>query len=239
MKRSLNIREKRLLLLCLVTLLIVGNALALSNFLARLKGARDSITTLEQELAENRLWLGQQERFQKRQGWIDKNMPYIPSEQAGKARGELYDDLRFSAFDAGLTTENVNVQNAAALELPNANKDIYANEVSVSMRVRGDQTTLIGWLLSLQGTDRFVVVKAIELELDSRSKEKTPQAQCDITVARWFNPNPPPGTLPDAPAPAPAAPVEPPLATPVDVPSPLDPLSPVDPLAPVSPVGAS
>jgi hypothetical protein len=94
---------------------------------------------------------------------------------------------------------------------------------------------LIGWLLSLQGTDRFVVVKAIELELDNRAKEKTPQAECDITVARWFNPNPPPGT----PAPAPAAPVAPPVAAPVDVPSPLDPLSPVDPLAPASPVGTS
>jgi hypothetical protein len=137
-------------------------------------------------------------------------------------------ELRGSALDLGLKTDNENPLDSVALELEN--KEVYANEVAVSMRVRGDQDTVLRWLFTLQSPERFTTIKNIELELDSRSKEKTPQVQCNLTVARWFNPNPPAGGVPVQPT---AAPTEaPPVAAPAETPNPLEIVSPLEGLAP-------
>jgi hypothetical protein len=224
MKRGLNTREKRLLVLCVLTLVVVGNVLAIREFLGRRKAAVAALSSLNEQEAMNKLWIRDRALYEKRAAWLDTNMPYTSS--AGKSRGELLDDLRNSALDVGLKTDNENPQESLALELDN--KDIYANEVSVSIRVRGDQETLLRWLLTLQSPERFTVIKLIELQLDSRSKEKTPQAECNITVARWFNPNPPPGG-----APAEAVPASAPVATPAEeAPNPLQIGSPLDALGP-------
>ncbi|OAI58139.1 hypothetical protein AYO49_00035 [Verrucomicrobiaceae bacterium SCGC AG-212-N21] len=226
MKRSLNTREKRLLILCVLTIVVVGNALAIRAFMSRLKTAKEDITTLEKEERDNRIWLNDRAAFQKRLAWINQHMPYTPSE--GKSKGELLDFLVGSARDVGLNPDNENPLDSLALELDN--KDIYANEVAVSMRVRGDLDTMQRWLLTLQGHDRFTVIKAIELELDSRSKEKTPHAQCNITVARWFNPTPPPANVTAVPVVAPAAAPAPsqPAASTEALPNPLEITSPLD-----------
>lgn len=220
MKRTLNTREKRLLLICLLTLLIVGNVLAVQQFMARQKAATATLSSLREQESSNRIWMNDQSLYEKRLKWLDSSMPYTAS--AGKSRGELLEDLQGSALDVGLKTDNENPQESLELD--------HANEVSVSMRVKGDQDTLLRWLLTMQSPERFTTVKALELELDSRSKEKTPQAQCNITVARWFNRNPPPGGVP--PEPAPPATVPPTAAPAGDIPNPLEIGSPLDGLAP-------
>ncbi len=204
MKRSLNVREKRLLTLCIVTLLLVGNGLALREFLARQKTAATALSTLKEQGNSNRIWMNDRALYEKRLVWLDKNMPYTAS--AGKAQGQLLDDLRNSALDVGLKVESENPLDAVALG--------FANEVSVSLRLRGDQDTMLRWLLTLQSPERFVAVKSMELELDTRSKEKLPQAVCNLTAAKWFNPNAPPAGVPAAaeePVAAPAPEVENPL----------------------------
>lgn len=220
MKRSLNTREKRLLTLCLLTLLVVGNALAVREFMSRRKTAQATLSTLREQEASNRIWMSDRALYEKLQAWIEQHMPYTAS--AGRSRGELLEDLQGSARDVGLRVDNENPQESLALD--------HANEVSVSMRVRGDQETMIRWLLTLQSPERFTVIKNIELELDSRSKEKTPQIQCNITVARWFNPNPPPGGVPPTPAPV-AAPAEE-IPNPLETPNPLEIGSPLDGIVP-------
>lgn len=215
LKRTLNAREKRLLVACLLTLFLVGNALAIREFTSRRKELVDSHSKLEGQARSNQMWLNERPYWEKRLGWLEKNMPYTNS--AGKAQGQLLEDLRNSALDAGLKVENETP--LASLELD------HKNEVSVSLRIRGDQEIMIGWLLTLQSPEKFTAVKAIELELDSRSREKLPQAQCNLTVARWFNPQPPPGYEP----PAPPAPV------PADVPNPLELTTPLDGIVPLAP----
>lgn len=207
MKRSLNAREKRLLVLCLGTLFVVGNALAIREFMARHKTVSASLSTLKEQANSNRIWMNDRALYEKRLVWMEKTMPYTAS--AGKAQGELLEDLRNSALDVGLKVENETPLESLALD--------HANEVSVSMRLRGDQDTMLRWLLMLQSPEKFTAVKSIELELDSRSKEKLPQAQCNLTAARWFNPNPPPGAVPPQPA-APAAenPLSPLIGSPLD-----------------------
>jgi hypothetical protein len=227
MKRSLNSREKRLLIICVLTLVLVGNALAIREFMSRKKAATATLAALKDQETSNLIWMNERKLYDKRLAWLQANMPYTSS--AGKSRGELLDDLRGSALDLGLKTDNENPLDSVALELEN--KEVFANEVAVSMRVRGDQDTLLRWLYTLQSPERFTTVKNIELELDSRSKEKTPQLQCNLTVARWFNPNPPPGALPPGSAePATSPPVAAPTAD--DTPNPLEIVTPLDGLAP-------
>ncbi|PAW63306.1 MAG: hypothetical protein B9S36_04960, partial [Verrucomicrobiia bacterium Tous-C2TDCM] len=61
-------------------------------------------------------------------------------------------------------------------------------EVAVRLEVEGAETAVIDWLTTLQGPDQFQVIKSLELELDNRSRELEPQAECEITIARWYHP---------------------------------------------------
>lgn len=204
--------------MCLFTIFAVGNWLALREFFSRRKILDTEVKALKQQESDNRMYLLNGPLMEKLNDWLDKNMPYTNS--AGKAQGQLLDDLRNSALDAGLRVENENPLESQALS--------HHNEVSVSLRIRGDQEVLIGWLLTLQSPEKFTAIKAVELELDSRSREKTPQAQCNLTVARWFNPNVPPGYQEPVPATMPASePAEP--INPLDLNTPLDGLAPLAP----------
>ncbi|WP_038169456.1 hypothetical protein [Verrucomicrobium sp. BvORR106] len=230
MKRSLNTREKRLLTLCVVTIVLGVNAFAFQEFNSRRKALTSNLDTLKKQTVGDSMLLNDRPFWAKRQAWLNKAMPYTNS--AGKSQGQLLEDLRNQALDLGLKVENETLLEALALD--------HANEVAVNLRLKGDQEIMLRWLLTLQSPEKFTAVKNIELELDARSREKTPQAQCNITVARWFNPNPPPNAAPpephippqpaaepvpaSAPAPAPApVPVDNPLemTSPLDVPNPL------------------
>lgn len=218
MKRTFNSREKRLLIICLSTIFLVGNFMAVREFLGRRKELATKLDDLKRQEVSNRLILQDGPRMEKLSAWLDRSMPYTNS--AGKAQGQLLDDLRNSALDMGLKTENENP--LESLELS------HHNEVSVSLRVRGAQEVVIGWLLTLQSPEKFTAIKSVELELDTRSREKTPQAQCNITVARWFNPQPPPGYQESTPAPAPAT-------VPAENSNPLELTTPLDGIAPLAP----
>jgi Tfp pilus assembly protein PilO len=218
MKRSLNPREKRLLLLCLSTIFIAVNVLAFREFTIRKKALSTSLEQLNEQVTSNRVWLNDRAFWDKRRGWLDKNMPY--TESAGKAQGQLLEDLQNAALDSELTISNQTLLEPLELD--------HCNEVAVSIRMRGDQETMLRLLLSLQSPERFQAIKSLELELDSRAKEKTPQAQCNLTVARWFNPLPPSGDN-VSPAPvAPAAPVEIEPVNPLEVTTPLENLVPAE-----------
>jgi hypothetical protein len=220
LKRTFNTREKRLLFLCIGTIFLVGNFMAAREFMTRRKALVSGLDEMKQQERANRMLLLDRPRMEKLDAWLDKSMPYTNS--AGKAQGQLLDDLRNSALDMGLKTENENPLESMELS--------HHNEVSVSLRVRGDQEVVISWLLTLQSPEKFTAIKSIELELDTRSREKTPQAQCNITVARWFNPKPPAGYQEPVPAPAPA-----PAAMPDDTPNPLELTTPLDGLVPLAP----
>jgi hypothetical protein len=219
MSRQLNPREKRLLIAVLATLFITFNFLVLREFSARRAAVSSGLSQLTEQVASNKVWLGDRDFWEKRKGWLDQNMPF--TESAGRSQGQLLEDLQTSALDLGLAVTNTTLLEPLALD--------HANEVGVTIRLRGDQDTLLRWLLTLQSPEKFQAIKLIELELDSRAREKTPQAQCNLTVARWFNPTPPPGQ------PVPAAEPEP---EPAPAPSPNDPIEeePVNPLDLGSPI---
>jgi hypothetical protein len=182
MKRSLNQREKRLLIGCLLTLFVAINVLAFRSFSSRRSDLKTAISRLKEQSVSDKIWLDQKGLWQKRAKWLDANMTYTDS--PGRSQGQLLEELQTTALDAGLK-----VTNQTLLESPPAGE--FYKEVAASVHVRGDQDKLLRWLLSLQSPERFQPMKAFEIELDPKAKEKVPQAQCNLTLAKWFNPNAP------------------------------------------------
>jgi type II secretory pathway component PulM len=175
---ALTPREKNLLLACFAALLLVGGMIAASVFLEKRRVASERITTLEAELQESRHFFEEREYWNKRSTWLRSTMPR--AESLGQAQAILLEDVQNEALDLALT-----VQSQRLLEP--ASSDSY-REVAIEVKLRGPQETLLGWLTTLQSPERFQAVKQLEIEIDSRAKEKVPMAFCNLILARWFQP---------------------------------------------------
>ena len=180
--RSLTSREKLLLTLCLLTLFVMGNLIGLQRVTGGLRKSGAALANLKTEEIEQRSWLaertGQWDDPVERGRWIDANMPVMKS--AGKDQGQLLEKLQTEAFDRKLRLERQNLLEPQSTQ--------FYQEVSVNVIVRGDLAKINEWLTTLQSPETFYVVKNLELALDTNSKEKEPQARCNLTVARWFQP---------------------------------------------------
>lgn len=183
MKRRLNLRERRLLAACVLIIFLVLNVLAFREFSSRRKALNTSIAQLQDQSTSNHTWLKDRDSWDKRMKWLDANMPYTDS--AGRSQGQLLEELQTSSLDAELKITGQTLLEPLALD--------HCNEVALNIKVRGDQDKLLRWLLTLQSPEKFQAMKAFELEIDGKAKEKTPQAQCNLTLAQWFNPTPPKG----------------------------------------------
>ena len=58
----------------------------------------------------------------------------------------------------------------------------------MSVRLRGDQATVLNWLATLQSPEMFQAIRELQVEIDTRARLKTPQVVCNLTLARWFKP---------------------------------------------------
>lgn len=182
--RGLTTREKRLLGFCLLSIFIVANLFAARAVMRSLGGSSKKIAALKNELAENEMWLEEKDLWERRQEWLSQGLPPSLVRQrisVGNAQGDLMQSLQNDLLERKLKIER------QSLLQPVVNA--FYDEVAVNLRVKGDAAELTRWLATLQSPERFQVIKNIELELDGHSKEVEPQAECDITVARWFSPS--------------------------------------------------
>jgi Tfp pilus assembly protein PilO len=173
---KLSTREKRLLGACVAVLATMACVILLKSYMDSKAALDQKLAALTTEKRENEVWLADEAFQSKRSNWLDKTLPTTDS--LGKAQGMLLEDIQNAALEQEIkilrTTPN------------NPEKTAYYDEVAVQVNLRGDMATLLAWLSSLQSPERFVVVKALEIEPDSRAREKTPQIFANITVARWF-----------------------------------------------------
>jgi len=179
MAQKLTSREKSLLLLCVGVLVLMALAIVVNDFMGRRKTALEQITALRNQKRENDSWMADREFWDKRRTWLEKTMPVTDS--LGRAQGQLLEELQNQALDLGITIQQ---QTLPPQSTPNENY----REVLVTLRLRGDQAMLMQWLSTMQSPELFQAVRALEIELDSRAREKTPQVLCNLTVARWFKP---------------------------------------------------
>jgi hypothetical protein len=106
----------------------------------------------------------------------------MPStESLGRAQGQLLEDLQNQALELGVNTEQPTLP-------PLSPATMSHREVTVSIRLRGDQAVILNWLGSMQSPEKFQAMRQLEIEIDSKSREKTPQVICNLTLARWFKP---------------------------------------------------
>lgn len=179
--RSLNSREKLLLGACFAVIFLVANGFVARSVFSTLNGGKSKIGTLENELADQEMWLEDAPKMEARERWLDSTMPALGDSTLGKLQGDLLQSLQDDVFDRKLKIEQQSLQDIV--------KEAFYTEVAVRLTIRGAETEIIDWLAGLQSPEKFQVIKAMELELDRRAKEEEPQAVCQITIARWFRPD--------------------------------------------------
>lgn len=178
MSRTLTSRERRLLWLCVGVLLFMGTVLLASDFMRRRTDVLKQIASLEAQVSENQVWLNDRAFWEKRRAWLSEHLP--TTESLGRAQGQMLEELQNQALEREIKVQQ------QTLIAPTSTADYQ--EIAVNLRLRGDQTQMLNWLLTMQSPEKFQCIKQLELELDSRAKEPTPQALCNLTLARWFKP---------------------------------------------------
>ncbi|MDF1658427.1 MAG: hypothetical protein P1U58_12505 [Verrucomicrobiales bacterium] len=176
--RELTVREKILLGVCFGVIFLVVNGFAARSIVKNLRGSGDKIAALKSELADQEMWLSEAEMADARERWLNEKMPSLSGTTLGKEQGDLLQMMQDEIFDRKLKIESQSLQDIE--------QEIFYTEVAVRLRVRGNEADVIDWLISLQGPEEFRVIKAMELEIDSKAKEEEPQAVCEITIARWY-----------------------------------------------------
>lgn len=184
MALALTPREKKMLYACIGALLLMATFIMLKQFLDRRSAVLARITALENEKLENASYLEDRDFWDKRAGWLDRMMPV--TESLGTAQAQLLEEIQNVALDNGFKFQKQPVLLPDSAE-SKQNAAVY-REAAVEVRLSGDQTIVLSWLASLQSPDYFQAIKQLELEMDTRSKEKTPQVLCNLVLARWFKP---------------------------------------------------
>lgn len=197
--RALTGREKWMLGLCIGVIFLVVNGFAARSVLKVLRGSDSKIATMKNTLADNEMWLDEAPKAEAREKWLAANMPKLGENTLGKLQGDLIQSLQDEVYNRKLRIDRQSLQDIV--------QNQFYTEVAVRIEVEGAEREVIDWLTTLQGPDRFQIIKELELELDTRSRELEPQAECEITIARWFHPDtgeplPVDETATDPPAPA-------------------------------------
>ncbi|MFZ4595312.1 MAG: hypothetical protein ACOYOF_13725 [Verrucomicrobiaceae bacterium] len=171
-------REKRMLGGCLAVLLVSGTTIVAKEFLDRRFVVETKIAGLESQIKESQAWLADRAFQEKRRDWLEKIMPATDS--LVRAQGMLLEDMQNDVLDRGVKIERTTLNDATSTP--------HYREVTVNMILRGDQAILLEWLAGLQSPEFFQIIKTLEIDPDTKSKEKLPQVEVNLTVARWFKP---------------------------------------------------
>lgn len=178
--RELTAREKWMLGLCIGVIFLVVNGFAARSVLKVLRGSDSKIRTLKSTLADSEMWLDEAPKAEAREKWLAAKMPLLGDNTLGKLQGDLIQSLQDEVFNRKLRIDRQSLQDIV--------QNQFYTEVAVRLEVKGAEREVLDWLTTLQGPDKFQIIKELELELDTRSRELEPQAECEITIARWFDP---------------------------------------------------
>jgi Tfp pilus assembly protein PilO len=175
---NLSQREKNLLLGCIIVLLTMASVILLKTYLDSKQVLEQKITALKSERNENNSWLKDADFHSKRRQWLEAKLP--TTESLGRATGTLLEEVQQAALNQEFKLMRT------TLNTPE--KTPHYDEVSVLVMLRGEMPRLLTWLSTLQSPERFMVIKSLTLEQDSRATEKIPQLFATVTLARWFKP---------------------------------------------------
>lgn len=178
MTTKLTTREKRLLGLCFGVLVLMATAILGNLFIQKRVAVLTKAVQLGVQIKDNEAWLKDRDYWEQHAEWLKDHLPVTDS--LGRAQGQLLEEIQNAALDRQLRVERQTL-------LPNVTNASY-REVSVNVRLEGDQTVILQWLATLQSPERFQIIKEMEFEINNRVQMPTPQARCNLTLARWFKP---------------------------------------------------
>jgi Tfp pilus assembly protein PilO len=175
---QLSPREKTLLLSCIAVLMTMASVILLKTYLDSTQALQQKISALASEKEENQSWLNEADFQNKRREWLQQKLP--TTESLGRATGTLLEEVQQAALEKEFKLMRT------TLNTPE--KTAHYDEVSVLVNLRGEMPRVLSWLSTLQSPERFMIIKSMTLEQDSRATEKIPQLFATVTLARWFKP---------------------------------------------------
>lgn len=171
MIRPLTGSEKILLAVCGLALAVVATGSLLRDHRARAAAARDTISSLEPQLAAAAAAVADAPFWQERQAWLDANMPRLTN--SGEAHSAFLEHLLDTALERGLNAES------PVLLKPEATP--WATDLSVSLQISGPDSALLRWLSGLQSPEKMQVVKYLQIIPRSSSPARL---SATVTIAR-------------------------------------------------------
>lgn len=123
--------------------------------------------------------LGDADYWKVRKEWLDQHMPPAP-DSVGRAQGEMLQQIQDDLHARKLVLSKQSL--VEPLKTP------HYQEIAISLEVKGEEGAVTDWLIALQDATKFQVIKSFEYEPDRRSREKLPQVEAEVTLARWFRP---------------------------------------------------
>ena len=168
-----------LLFLCLGVVFVMANVVVGRTVMRGFGESRTILSAAEAERQQQLVWLKQRDAWLPRYIWLDETMPGMTS--SSKAGAQLLSEMQDAAHERELRLPRQNMLEAQTTE--------FYHEVSVQLQIEGELEEVTNWLSSLQRPEAFSVIKQLEISLDTKSKEKKPQARCNLVLARWFSPH--------------------------------------------------
>lgn len=166
---------------CIAVIFIVVTGFAARGAMRVLSGSDAKIRTLKSTLADQEMWMEEAPATAAKDRWLNDNMPRKGGLSLGKLQGDLIQSLQDDVLNRKLRINRQSLQEVI--------QGSFYTEVAVRLEIVGEEAIILEWLTTLQNPEKFLVVKELELKLDTRSRQIEPQGICDITIARWLHPD--------------------------------------------------
>ena len=168
--------EKRLLILFLVMLSIIGGLVLSKRFTSwqRSLATRESAVGMERKEAE--ALLKDAPVWKARGSWLTRHQPQAKSEL--DADNDLFETLVKNALTSGVTIEKKQFQEPV--------KNEYYHQRGVTLTVKGDVASVFHWIYNIQTPVEFRVVPYLRIIPD---KDDVKKVVCDVQFWRWYQPS--------------------------------------------------
>lgn len=169
-------REKRLLIVLLSALFVVGSLFGYKSIQTKRNAVRVRIAKSEATLALADIALDQADSIKDEVHWLEKNLP--DPEEGETKPSELETFVTNEAARVGLSVTRPKI-------LPNDESGVAFHRARFQIAVSGSEASLYRWLTKVQSPKDFRAVTAIRY---TPNREDDTQIDATVQVEEWFIP---------------------------------------------------
>ncbi len=168
--------EKRLLMLFLVMLSIIGGLILTKRFQSWQRSLVTRELAVQTGRSEADELMKNAPAWKSRGEWLTKHQPVVKSDL--DADNDLFEALLKNALISGVTIVNKQYQEPV--------KNEFYNQRGVTLTVKGDLARVFQWIYSLQSPSEFRVVPWLKISPD---KDDPKIVVCSVQFWRWYQPS--------------------------------------------------